>query len=108
MAWLSNVLVYTGGYLFLVFIAVCLATGLYYLAEIVEEYEVEFSWAIKIGVGMNGALVIAYRSCASSSRAARRARTGPCSSDSRSWSLPPRVPRFRRHAHPEPLHVDRP
>jgi hypothetical protein len=33
---LSNVIVYTGGYAFLVFIAVCLATGLYYLAEMVE------------------------------------------------------------------------
>ena len=52
MAWLSNVLVYTGGYLFLVFIAVCLATGLYYLAEIVEEYtrvtKKVLTWAIKI------------------------------------------------------------
>ena len=31
MPFLSNIVVYTGGYLFLVFIAVCLATGLYYL-----------------------------------------------------------------------------
>lgn len=30
--------VYGGAYIFLVFFAVCLATGLYYLAELVEEY----------------------------------------------------------------------
>eukprot|EP00899_Mesostigma_viride_P029458 jgi/Mesvir1/9698/Mv12176-RA.1 len=35
---LSTVVVYAGGYVFLVFIAVCLATGLYYIAELVEEY----------------------------------------------------------------------
>jgi|TARA_B100001142_G_scaffold96742_1_gene98630 hypothetical protein len=65
MAWLSNVLVYTGGYLFLVFIAVCLATGLYYLAEIVEEYtrvtKKVLTWAIKISVGMNVALLVIDR-----------------------------------------------
>merc|ERR1711871_745642 len=31
-------LVYLSGYLFLVFIAVCLACGLYYMAELAEEY----------------------------------------------------------------------
>jgi len=31
-------LVYVSGYLFLVFIAVCLACGLYYMAELAEEY----------------------------------------------------------------------
>eukprot|EP00850_Spirogloea_muscicola_P000626 SM000002S05706 [mRNA] locus=s2:1727395:1729066:+ [translate_table: standard] len=34
---LSTVVAYFGGYLFLVFIAICLATGLYYIAELVEE-----------------------------------------------------------------------
>uniref|UniRef100_A0A7S4F6P2 Protein TEX261 n=1 Tax=Chrysotila carterae TaxID=13221 RepID=A0A7S4F6P2_CHRCT len=33
-------LVYAGGYLFLLFIAICLACGLYYLAELAEEYTV--------------------------------------------------------------------
>merc|ERR1711988_642667 len=31
-------LVYVSGYLFLVFIAICLACGLYYMAELAEEY----------------------------------------------------------------------
>ena len=35
---LSTLIVYLGGYLFLLLLAVCLATGLYYLAELVEEY----------------------------------------------------------------------
>lgn len=65
MAWLSNVLVYTGGYLFLVFIAVCLATGLYYLAEMVEEYtrvtKKVLSWSIKISIGLNVALLVVDR-----------------------------------------------
>ena len=97
MAWLSNVLVYTGGYLFLVFIAVCLATGLYYLAEIVEEYtrvtKKVLTWAIKISVGMNVALLVIDRLpflCILISCGAQGAYTGPCSSDSRSWSSPPR------------------
>lgn len=34
----ATVIVYSGGYIFLVFLSVCLATGLYYLAELVEEY----------------------------------------------------------------------
>ncbi|KAK3282530.1 hypothetical protein CYMTET_9737 [Cymbomonas tetramitiformis] len=34
----SDLVVYLGGYTFLVFLALCLATGLYYLAELVEEY----------------------------------------------------------------------
>ena len=38
MAILSNIVAYIGGYLSLVFVAVCLATGLYYLAAMVEEY----------------------------------------------------------------------
>mmetsp|Transcript_6573 Transcript_6573/g.21593 ORF Transcript_6573/g.21593 Transcript_6573/m.21593 type:complete len:200 (+) Transcript_6573:83-682(+) len=31
-------LVYVSGYLFLIFVAICLACGLYYLAELAEEY----------------------------------------------------------------------
>ncbi|KAL3146407.1 hypothetical protein ABBQ32_003089 [Trebouxia sp. C0010 RCD-2024] len=34
----ATIIVYCGGYIFLVFLSVCLATGLYYLAELVEEY----------------------------------------------------------------------
>ncbi|KAG6557669.1 hypothetical protein Mapa_000950 [Marchantia paleacea] len=34
----APLVVYAGFYLFLVFFAICLATGLYYVAEIVEEY----------------------------------------------------------------------
>lgn len=34
----ATIIVYSGGYIFLVFLSVCLATGLYYLAELVEEY----------------------------------------------------------------------
>ena len=65
MAFLSTVVVYTGGYLFLVFIAVCLATGLYYLAEIVEEYtrftKRVLSWAIKITIVLHVALLVVVR-----------------------------------------------
>ena len=35
---LSTLIVYLGGYLFLLLLAICLATGLYYMAELVEEY----------------------------------------------------------------------
>ncbi len=38
MGLLFTGLVYISGYLFLVFVAVCLACGLYYLAELAEEY----------------------------------------------------------------------
>lgn len=34
----ATLVVYAGAYLFVLFFAVCLATGLYYLAELVEEY----------------------------------------------------------------------
>jgi hypothetical protein len=65
MPFLSNIVVYTGGYLFLVFIAVCLATGLYYLAEMVEEYtrvtKKVLSWSIKISIGLNVALLVVDR-----------------------------------------------
>ena len=61
MAILSNIVVYIGGYLFLVFVAVCLATGLYYLAEMVEVHRVTkkvLTWAIKISVGLDVALLV--------------------------------------------------
>ena len=65
MPFLSNIVVYTGGYLFLVFIAVCLATGLYYLAEMVEEYtrvtKKVLAWSIKISIGLNVALLVVDR-----------------------------------------------
>jgi hypothetical protein len=61
MAVLSNIVVYTGGYLFLVFIAVCLATGLYYLAEMVEEYtrmtKKALAWGIKLSIALHVALL---------------------------------------------------
>eukprot|EP00741_Cyanophora_paradoxa_P008712 tig00001371_g8434.t1 len=38
MLKLFPLFVYLSGYIFLVFVAVCLACGLYYLAELVEEY----------------------------------------------------------------------
>lgn len=34
----ATVLVYAGGYLSIVFLSVCLAAGLYYIAELIEEY----------------------------------------------------------------------
>ena len=65
MAILSNIVVYIGGYLSLVFVAVCLATGLYYLAEMVEEYtrvtKKVLTWAIKISVGLGVALLVVDR-----------------------------------------------
>ena len=38
MGLLFTGLVYLSGYLFLIFVAICLACGLYYLAELAEEY----------------------------------------------------------------------
>lgn len=38
MGLLFTAITYLSGYLFLVFVAVCLACGLYYLAELAEEY----------------------------------------------------------------------
>ena len=71
MAVLSNIVVYTGGYLFLVFIAVCLATGLYYLAEMVEEYtrltKKALAWGIKISIALHVALLVVGRVLTSSS-----------------------------------------
>ena len=38
MGFIFNAIVYVSGYLFVIFVAVCLACGLYYLAELVEEH----------------------------------------------------------------------
>jgi len=38
MGFVFNAVVYVSGYVFLLFVAVCLACGLYYLAELVEEH----------------------------------------------------------------------
>jgi uncharacterized membrane protein YgcG len=62
MSFFSAIIAYSGAYLFLVFIAVCLATGLYYLAEMVEEHtrltKRVLQWSIKISVGVNVLLLI--------------------------------------------------
>ena len=59
MPFLSNLVVYAGGYLFLVFVAVCLATGLYYLAEMVEEYTRVTKRVLKISIQVSIALDLA-------------------------------------------------
>merc|ERR1712205_48639 len=55
----------TSGGLFLVFMAVCLATGLYYLAEMVEEYtrltKKVLDWSIKASYGFHALLFIVDR-----------------------------------------------
>ena len=38
MGFMFNAVVYVSGYIFILFVAVCLACGLYYLAELVEEH----------------------------------------------------------------------
>lgn len=59
---LSTIVVYFGGYLFLVFFAICLATGLYYIADLVEEHTRStrkvISVAIKVTVGLHVALLL--------------------------------------------------
>ena len=40
MGLVFNAVVYVAGYIFLLFVAVCLASGLYYLCEVVEEHTV--------------------------------------------------------------------
>jgi len=52
-------LVYTSGYLFLVFIAICLACGLYFLAELAEEYPSFTGSIIKYSIWM----VLAVHPC---------------------------------------------
>jgi hypothetical protein len=53
----ATLVVYSGAYLFVLFFAVCLATGLYYLAELVEEYtrltRKVISYAIKAVIGLH-------------------------------------------------------
>eukprot|EP00753_Platysulcus_tardus_P016539 PLAT5812.1.p1 GENE.PLAT5812.1~~PLAT5812.1.p1 ORF type:complete len:221 (+),score=86.65 PLAT5812.1:3-665(+) len=57
---LFAILTYLAGYLFLVFATICLASGLYYLAELAEEHVALtkrlISWAIKIICGLHAAL----------------------------------------------------
>jgi hypothetical protein len=59
---LSLVLVYLGGYLALVLFAVCLATGLYYVAELVEEYtrttKKVLKWALLTVLALHAALLL--------------------------------------------------
>mmetsp|Transcript_36729 Transcript_36729/g.50990 ORF Transcript_36729/g.50990 Transcript_36729/m.50990 type:complete len:210 (+) Transcript_36729:233-862(+) len=62
---LSLFVAYVGGYASLVFLAVCLATGLYYLAELVEEYTMLtkkcITYAIYAVVGIHVALLVVDR-----------------------------------------------
>ena len=113
MAILSNIVVYIGGYLSLVFVAVCLATGLYYLAEMVEEYtrvtKKVLTWAIKISVGLDVALLVVDRLpflCIALSIGAqciyhRLLRRFPLHGTHQ-----PGIPRQRRHARRHALRVD--
>jgi len=52
-------LVYVSGYLFLVFIAICLACGLYFLAELAEEYPTFTGALIKYSI----IIVVAVHPC---------------------------------------------
>lgn len=62
---LATLVVYLGGYTFLVFLAVCLATGLYYLAELVEEYTMltkkVIGYAVQVIVVIHVLLVVVDR-----------------------------------------------
>jgi hypothetical protein len=66
---LSLVLVYLGGYFALVLFAVCLATGLYYIAELVEEYSRTtkrvLKWALLTVLALHAALLVFDRQPAS-------------------------------------------
>ncbi|KAL2651987.1 hypothetical protein R1flu_020115 [Riccia fluitans] len=59
---LAPFVVYVGFYLFLVFFAICLATGLYYIAEIVEEYtrltKKVINYTIKVVIGLHLLLLV--------------------------------------------------
>jgi hypothetical protein len=61
----ATLVVYAGAYLFVLFFAVCLATGLYYLAELVEEYtrltRKIISYAIKVVIGLHVLLLFVDR-----------------------------------------------
>lgn len=58
----ATLVVYAGAYLFVLFFAVCLATGLYYLAELVEEYtrltKKVISWSIKVVIALHVILLV--------------------------------------------------
>ncbi|CAM6095506.1 unnamed protein product [Calypogeia fissa] len=58
----APLVVYAGFYLFLVFFAVCLATGLYYVAELVEEYtrltKRIINYTIKAVIGIHVVLLL--------------------------------------------------
>jgi hypothetical protein len=58
----ATLVVYAGAYLFVLFFAVCLATGLYYLAELVEEYtrltKKVINWAIKVVIALHVILLV--------------------------------------------------
>ncbi|XP_024375091.1 uncharacterized protein [Physcomitrium patens] len=61
----ATVVVYAGAYLFVLFFAVCLATGLYYLAELVEEYtrltRKVISYVIKFVIALHVILLVVDR-----------------------------------------------
>lgn len=61
----ATLVVYAGAYLFVLFFAVCLATGLYYLAELVEEYtrltRKVINYAIKFVIGVHVLLLLVDR-----------------------------------------------
>jgi hypothetical protein len=65
MVEVGTLIVWAGGYTALVFLAVCLATGLYYLAELVEEYTVLtkrlLGWAVIAEVGIYVLLLVVDR-----------------------------------------------
>lgn len=59
--WLNTLIAYVGGYLLLVFLAICVATGLQYIAELMEEYTVaskKVLWYLTRIIG--GLHVLAY------------------------------------------------
>lgn len=57
MGFAFSAVVYVSGYLFLIFVAVCLACGLYYLAELVEEHT---SLTRRIMYGATSAVLISH------------------------------------------------
>jgi hypothetical protein len=88
---ISLVTVYLGGYLALVLLAVCLATGIYYIAELAEEYSRAakwvLTWAVRGVLALHAALLLLDRqptSCVLAGAAAHVAYA----------SLLPRFPHF--------------
>ena len=57
--WLSVACVYLGAYLVLVVGAICIAAGLFYLAEVAEEYSRVTRAVLKVGTGVVLALTLA-------------------------------------------------